>query len=194
MSEECNGQRRSAAQSGSRSQIGPACIGRERHYWRRVQGPASMHRRRDSQCTLEHCLLGCCIGRVPGDGSHSDIHAACLAYVVAFSPSTRGSIAAVTHGLHMSAALPHVKCRGMRCDGAVLGTPMGAWLILAVKTCAPVPSLLMPACHHPRRPRNCAYDPIWAAKSCRVFGVARPVSAVRSLHAVKCTCTCSARP
>jgi hypothetical protein len=33
MSEECNGQCRSAAQSGRCCQIGPACIGRERHYW-----------------------------------------------------------------------------------------------------------------------------------------------------------------
>jgi hypothetical protein len=48
-------------------------------------------------------------GSPASEVTHSDIHAACLARIVAFSSSTRGSMAAVTHWLHMSAALPHVK-------------------------------------------------------------------------------------
>jgi hypothetical protein len=86
---------------------------------RRLKAPSSMQLGRGRNAIWSIVLPGCCIGRVPGDADNGARvgNAGCTATftrrawtaVVAFSPSTRGSIAAVTHGLHMSAALPHVK-------------------------------------------------------------------------------------
>jgi hypothetical protein len=133
--EECNGQRRSAAQSGSRSQIGPACIGRERHDRPPPQGPVVDATGARSQCNREHRSAGMlhwsCAWRRGQWGPrrqhrlHGDIHAACLdggrrilAVDSRFYSRSHTRTAYVGRAPTCQAS-----CIGMRCDGAVPGSP-----------------------------------------------------------------------
>jgi hypothetical protein len=83
--------------------------------------------------------------------------------------TTRHTEAAYVGHSHMSSVL----CKGMRCDCGEAAGPMRAWVILAVKS-GTVPGLSSPVHHHPRRPRSCTSETIWAAKSCRPLGAGLP--------------------
>jgi hypothetical protein len=174
----------------------PGCvIGRTEKKIRCNSGEVAMHLRR---VCWDHAS-----GRVPGDADarrqllHRRLHAAvrCVPRTaLTFPPWSSRRLPIVQTVRHTEAAyvghshMSSVLCKGMRCDCGEDAGPMRAWVILAVKS-GTVPGLSSSVHHHPRRPRNCTSETIWAAKSCRVLGAGLPcLRSSFTLSCIQCEC------